>query len=42
MPIAIDPTYIIYTYDLYIIKKWKTQTNKLSFLKIIYKNWNVL
>lgn len=34
MPIAIAPIYIIYAYDLYITKKWKTETNKLSFLKI--------
>jgi hypothetical protein len=34
MPIAIAPTYIIYTCDLYMVKKWKNETNKLSFLKI--------
>lgn len=34
MPLAIAPTYIIYTYDLYIVKKWKNETKKKSSLKI--------
>jgi hypothetical protein len=34
MPLAIAPTYIVYTYEFYIVKKWKNETNKLSFLKI--------
>jgi len=33
--LALDPTFIIYTYDLYIVKIYKILKNKLLFKKSI-------
>jgi len=34
LSLALNPTFIIYTYDLYIVKIYKSKINVVLFLKI--------